>query len=357
MYDYKGEKCNTKEINFDLIDKLSLDRQKNKQDDITIKTALYNANLIPNIKNIHIFNCMEFNYYDSEYGNPNATSLYKTCPRNYQNTIKEGCYFAGGNYKNVVDEIASKIENKITCKCKVSRISYDNNKCQIYTNDKTYECDYVICTVSLGVLKNKLIEFEPELPEWKLENLNTMEMSSFNILFVKFNKYSEKWINEVYLYADLRRGYYPYWINLTLEKYYGKESNLFCIIVTGDEAIRLELLDRDIIIDEINKIAHLMFGNEIDVKDIYIPKWYTNELYKGSFSNWPVDLTNKEYELMKKPISNLYFAGEHTLEKYNGYVHGAYISGIDAANDIINKIKYKQNKSFVCMIKKNINFL
>jgi hypothetical protein len=30
--------------------------------------------------------------------------------------------------------------------------------------------------------------------------------------------------------------------------------------------------------------------------------------------------------------SNLYFCGEHTYSKYRGTVHGAYLSGINAAN-------------------------
>lgn len=40
---------------------------------------------------------------------------------------------------------------------------------------------------------------------------------------------------------------------------------------------------------------------------------------------------------MAKPIfdSNWYFAGEHTHSKYRATVHGAYISGLDAANAIL----------------------
>jgi hypothetical protein len=40
--------------------------------------------------------------------------------------------------------------------------------------------------------------------------------------------------------------------------------------------------------------------------------------------------------------SNLYFCKEHTYSKYRGTVHGAYLSGISAANDVkekVNKIK------------------
>lgn len=40
-----------------------------------------------------------------------------------------------------------------------------------------------------------------------------------------------------------------------------------------------------------------------------------------------------------KNYNNLYFAGEHTHDKYGGYIQGAYYSGVDVANEIINKIK------------------
>jgi len=43
---------------------------------------------------------------------------------------------------------------------------------------------------------------------------------------------------------------------------------------------------------------------------------------------------------MAKPIfkSGVYFCGEHTYRKYRGSVHGAYLSGIFAARNIIDGV-------------------
>ena len=38
------------------------------------------------------------------------------------------------------------------------------------------------------------------------------------------------------------------------------------------------------------------------------------------------------------PEGNMYLAGEGTSPDYNGFVHGAYLSGIDTANLIAEKI-------------------
>lgn len=43
---------------------------------------------------------------------------------------------------------------------------------------------------------------------------------------------------------------------------------------------------------------------------------------------------------MAKPIfdRNMHFCGEHTHSKYRGTVHGAYLSGLDAAICILKEI-------------------
>lgn len=40
----------------------------------------------------------------------------------------------------------------------------------------------------------------------------------------------------------------------------------------------------------------------------------------------------------------MYFCGEHTHSKYRGSVHGAYLSGIEAASYIINN---DNNKNWI----------
>uniref|UniRef100_A0A453SEP3 Amine oxidase domain-containing protein n=1 Tax=Aegilops tauschii subsp. strangulata TaxID=200361 RepID=A0A453SEP3_AEGTS len=42
---------------------------------------------------------------------------------------------------------------------------------------------------------------------------------------------------------------------------------------------------------------------------------------------------------MQAPVGGrVYFTGEHTSEHYNGYVHGAYLAGIDSADILMNKV-------------------
>ena len=48
--------------------------------------------------------------------------------------------------------------------------------------------------------------------------------------------------------------------------------------------------------------------------------------------------TISDYEELAAPATpGVYFAGEHTNYNYIGTVHGAYLSGIRAAEEVLNK--------------------
>ena len=48
--------------------------------------------------------------------------------------------------------------------------------------------------------------------------------------------------------------------------------------------------------------------------------------------------TGDEWTILSEPVGKvLHFAGEHTHSTYMGYTHGAYLSGIRAANNIIGE--------------------
>ena len=42
---------------------------------------------------------------------------------------------------------------------------------------------------------------------------------------------------------------------------------------------------------------------------------------------------------LQRYAGRVYFGGEATSTKYNGFVHGAYFSGIDVANEVIKSLR------------------
>ncbi len=55
----------------------------------------------------------------------------------------------------------------------------------------------------------------------------------------------------------------------------------------------------------------------------------------GSYSVVPVGASSSDYDVVAEPIEDrICFAGEATSRAYPGTVHGAYLSGISAADAI-----------------------
>ena len=109
-----------------------------------------------------------------------------------------------------------------------------------------FNSDFVISTVSIGVLNNDIIKFKPELPIWKKEALSQCGMGLFCKIFMKFE--TRFWgQNSEFNIANEKKGYYPMWISLDR----GHQTNLIMCVVVGDEGRRVEKLSDELIKDEI----------------------------------------------------------------------------------------------------------
>lgn len=110
--------------------------------------------------------------------------------------------------------------------------------------------------------------------------------------------------------------------------------------MTGEEAKRIESQSDSQTQQEIMTIIRTMFNNDSipDPTDILVPKWGSDPFFYGSYSNWPIDVDDEDFEVLRSPVGRLFFSGEHTHRRYNGYVHGAFLSGIEAANAVLADI-------------------
>ncbi|KAJ3674093.1 hypothetical protein LUZ60_006085 [Juncus effusus] len=185
-----------------------------------------------------------------------------------------------------------------------------------------------------GVIVDPRLHFNKDK---KILALNSFDMAVYTKIFLKFPSKFWPEDSEFFLYTCDRRGYYPIWQQLENE-YPGE--NILMVTVTDNESRRIEQHDKSKIKDEAMQVLKNMFGDGIpDATDILVPRWWSNRFFKGCFSNWPVGVNRYEFDLMKAPFGRVHFTGEHTSELYNGYVHGAYLAGIDSAKLLLKCIE------------------
>ncbi|KAJ4751287.1 Polyamine oxidase [Rhynchospora pubera] len=331
-------------------EKLSQSLPSSGRQDISILTMQRLKNHVPSTPLDMVIDYYNFDYEFAEP--PRVTSLQNTVPLATFANFGEDVYFVADQrgYQSVVYYVAKQFlksdktgaitDSRLMLNKVVREIRYSARGVTVATEDgSVYNADYVMVSASIGVLQTKLIKFTPDLPKWKILAMYEFDMAVYTKIFVKFPTkfWPEGNGTQFFLYANERRGYYGIWQSFERE-YPG--SNVLLVTVTDEESRRIEQQSDEDTKAEIMQVLKEMFGKSIpDATDILVPRWWSNRFFKGTFSNWPIGVNRYEFDQIRAPVGRVYFTGEHTSEHYNGYVHGAYLAGIDSANMLIKCMK------------------
>ncbi|KAJ3703432.1 hypothetical protein LUZ61_007137 [Rhynchospora tenuis] len=332
-------------------EKLSQSLPSSGRQDISVLTMQRLKNHVPSTPLDMVIDYYNFDYEFAEP--PRVTSLQNTVPLATFADFGEDVYFVADQrgYQSVVYYVANQFlksdrrtgaitDSRLMLNKVVREIRYSARGVTVVTEDgSVYNADYVMVSASIGVLQTKLIKFTPDLPKWKILAMYQFDMAVYTKIFVKFPTkfWPEGNGTQFFLYANERRGYYGIWQSFERE-YPG--SNVLLVTVTDEESRRIEQQSDAETKAEIMEVLREMFGKDIpDATDILVPRWWSNRFFKGTFSNWPIGVNRYEYDQIRAPVGRVYFTGEHTSEHYNGYVHGAYLAGIDSANMLIKCMK------------------
>ncbi|KAJ7707534.1 amine oxidase [Mycena rosella] len=213
-------------------------------------------------------------------------------------------------------------------------------------NGATISADYAITTFSLGVLQNDDVLFEPALPIWKQEAIQSMTMATYTKIFLQFE--DKFWFDtQIALYADRERGRYPVWQSLDLEGFLPGSGIIFAT-VTGDYSERIESLSDAQVQTELLDVLATMFPNTTIPAPtaFFFPRWFSDPLYRGSYSNWPASFVSPHHTNLRANVGKrLWFSGEATSQRYFGFLHGAYFEGVDAGERVASCVLGKSCKS------------
>eukprot|EP00262_Sarcandra_glabra_P013368 TRINITY_DN3689_c0_g1_i1.p1 TRINITY_DN3689_c0_g1~~TRINITY_DN3689_c0_g1_i1.p1 ORF type:complete len:342 (+),score=28.16 TRINITY_DN3689_c0_g1_i1:48-1028(+) len=238
------------------------------------------------------------------------------------------------------------VDSRLKLNKVVRELQYSRNGVTVKTEDGfRYKARYVILSASIGVLQSDLIKFTPCLPKWKMEAISKCDVIVYTKIFLKFPY--KFWPcgpgTEFFLYAHEKRGYYTFWQHME-NAYPG--SNILVVTLTNGESKRVESQRDEETLKEAMGVLRDMFGlNVPDASEILVPRWWNNPFQRGSYSNYPILATQQDFCDIKAPVGPIFFTGEHTNERFNGYVHGGYLSGIDTSNALLEVMKKEKEKN------------
>ncbi|KAI4098946.1 MAG: hypothetical protein L6R37_006220 [Teloschistes peruensis] len=238
----------------------------------------------------------------------------------------------------------------------VKRISYDPNGrrgrlARIHCDDgQVFEADRIVLTTSLGVLKEQTLAFDPPLPRWKLEPIERLGFGVLNKLVLVYEK--PFWNVDQDMFGLLRDSDNPG--SLDQEDYVKNRGKFYlfwnCIktsgrpvliaLMAGDAAVQAESASDNELINGVTADLRRMFkGTHVPrPSETIVTRWRKDPFTRGTYSYVGATSLPDDYDIMARSVGNLHFAGEATCGTHPATVHGAYISGLRAASEIMEEL-------------------
>ncbi|EEE44043.1 flavin monoamine oxidase family protein [Roseibium alexandrii] len=219
----------------------------------------------------------------------------------------------------------------------VEAIEYEEGDgAAVYTSTGTFESYFVICTVPLGVLKKGAISFDPPLPKAHQKSINEIGFGSVTKLALKFDR--PFWPEDIqYLgYMSEPKGRWNYFLNY---RTFSPENILLGVSVGDYPFVAEAMSDPDMIADCMGALR-AMFGEDIpEPTGHLVTRWSEDPHTFGAYSYSAVGNTPADFDRFAKPVANtILFAGEHATFDFHGTTHGAYLTGLVAANLIEDEL-------------------
>lgn len=258
----------------------------------------------------------------------------------------ERYHLVGGN-QQIPEALKNRLSGQIKYGKKLIAASKNSSgKVSLFFDDGSSDTfDAVVFAIPFSTLRTVDVS-GLQLPQWKLDAINNFVYGTNSKLMVGFN--SRPWAplgSNGSCYANL-----PF-LQSTWETNYIQATPSRAVLTNySGGKLGTSLKPQELQQNTANFLNNLKLvftgADNSAVRSnnqylAYLENWSLNPLYKGSYTcNQPgyfTTIANNE----GKPVNNLYFAGEHTSSFYEwqGFMEGAAVSGITAANQILKDFK------------------
>jgi len=237
-------------------------------------------------------------------------------------------------YQTITKGLAKGLD--IRTAAKVTEISHTKTSVSVTTSKGTFEGDRVIVTLPLGILKRDDVTFSPPLPEKKRTAIKRLGMGVLNKFYMKFPEvfWQDRPETAGYLGNPFPKS------RLEIREYFTVDAMLKQPILlgfsAGSHARELEKVGQKALQEACMQTFRRAYGRKVpDPVAVLQTKWASDPYAYGSYSYIAVGARGEDYEVLGQPVGErLFFAGEATNRENPGTVHGAYSSGLKAAESI-----------------------
>lgn len=193
-----------------------------------------------------------------------------------------------------------------------------------------------MCSVPLGVLKAKKIEFKPSLPITYQQKINRLGFGSVTKIAIKFE--AAFWDPDVQYFGIVTKpkGRWNIWLNY---RTFSNQNILLGISVGAYALITDKMSQEEQTADAIKVLKSVWEADVTKPLKVLGTHWPTDDETLGAYTypkpgSVPSDFNDLAEGIPGSFYKTLFLCGEHTNFDYAGTLHGAYLSGLWAAEMI-----------------------
>ena len=215
----------------------------------------------------------------------------------------------------------------------VKEIRWNQTPIQVITQNKRFDADRVVVTLPLGVLQANRVQFTPALPYDKQNAIAKLKMGVLNKCYLRFP--TVFWPNNVdwIEYISAQHGEWAEWVS------FKRVANQPILLGfnAADQGKAIEAWsDQQIVASAMQTLRTIYGANIPEPLDYQITRWASDPFAFGSYSFNSLGSTPKMRDTLAASLNKqIFFAGEATHRNYFGTTHGAYLSGVRAAEEVL----------------------
>jgi lysine-specific histone demethylase 1 len=239
--------------------------------------------------------------------------------------------------------------------------------------NQSFHFDFVVSALPLGVLKDSIesepssesrVSFEPSLPFSKRDSISNVGFGLLNKVYLQFPTAfwrvpsvlpdgqilfgNASGVNpEHYMFFDVGKSLIPD----------NTSPAILMTLISGKEAVQSEHLSDDALVKEVLRTLRTLFSEDIVPEPLAskATRWGADEFSRGCYTFLPPGASDQDFSILQSPINGngdslvlegsetmrLFWAGEHTTSLHPSMAHGAMLSGIRAAKEVISTMQFR----------------
>eukprot|EP00742_Colponemidia_sp_Colp-10_P006901 GILJ01007402.1.p1 GENE.GILJ01007402.1~~GILJ01007402.1.p1 ORF type:complete len:470 (-),score=46.35 GILJ01007402.1:215-1588(-) len=244
----------------------------------------------------------------------------------------DDAFYVADGYGKLVEKLAEGLDIELNRVVRSVDYSSEAGVRLTLTSGEVFEATYCICTIPLGVLKTSEVEFIPPLSKEKQQAIDRIGMGLLGKVILRFPYIF--WDKELDGIGTPLVYSAPEW-TLCLHKM--TDTPILVTFLSPRVAELFETLTDDECVARVMSHLRALYGEDAPAPVFrYVSRWRQDPFCRGAYSFKSVGCELSDFEELGRPAGqNLFFAGEATTTTSMALVHGAYMSGLRAADQVI----------------------